>query len=53
MWRRQVPLAEARVQPDEDLWDDLLGHMREQVLVPVVGPEMVMVADGDRRLPLV
>lgn len=40
------------MQPDEDFWDDLLGHMREQVLVPVVGPEMVMVADGERTLPL-
>jgi hypothetical protein len=40
------------LQPDEDFWDDLLGHLREQVLVPVVGPELVTVADGDRRLPL-
>lgn len=40
------------MQPDEDFWDDLLGHLREQVLVPVIGPDLVTVADGVRRLPL-
>lgn len=40
------------MQPDEDFWDDLLAHLREQVLVPVVGPEMVLTRDGDRTLPL-
>lgn len=25
---------------DEDFWDDLLGHLRQQVLVAVVGPDL-------------
>ena len=40
------------MQPDEDFWDDLLAHLRERMLVPVVGPQVLDVADGDRRLPL-
>lgn len=32
---------------NEDFWDDLLGHLREQVLVPVVGPDLAMVDVGD------
>lgn len=43
-------------RPDEDFWDDLLGHLREQVLLPVVGPQAVLVtepvAHGGRSLPL-
>ncbi|HTY35046.1 toll/interleukin-1 receptor domain-containing protein [Mycobacterium sp.] len=32
---------------NEDFWDDLLGHIRQQVLVPVVGPDLTMVnVDG-------
>lgn len=42
----------ARVQPDEDFWDDLLAHLRERVLVPVVGPELITVKDGERTLQL-
>lgn len=38
--------------PDEDFWDDLLAHLCEQVLLPVVGPQAVLVDDADRHLPL-
>ena len=32
----------------EDFWDDLLGHLRERVLVPFVGPELVTTDRGGR-----
>ena len=28
---------------NEDFWDDLLGHIRDRVLVPVVGPDLTVV----------
>ncbi len=28
---------------DEDFWDDLLGHLTEGMLVPIVGPDLLMV----------
>lgn len=31
---------------NEDFWDDLLGHIRQQVLVPVVGPDLTIVNVG-------
>ena len=37
---------------DEDFWDDLLGHIGSGLLVPFVGPELVLVDDGPRRVPL-
>jgi hypothetical protein len=37
---------------NEDFWDDLLGHLSDRVLVPVVGPELVTVPDGGRLVPL-
>jgi hypothetical protein len=40
------------VQASEDFWDDILGHLRDRVLLPVVGPELVTVQDGDRRVSL-
>jgi len=41
------------MQPDEDFWDDLIGHILGGQLVPIVGPELVLVDDGaGRRLPL-
>lgn len=40
------------MQPDEDFWDDLLAHLRERVLMPVVGPELITVKDGDRTVQL-
>lgn len=36
----------------EDFWDDLLGHLRDRVLLPVVGPELVTVQDGGRQVRL-
>ena len=32
---------------DEDFWGDLLGHIRDQVLVPVVGPDVTLVRVGN------
>ena len=32
---------------NEDFWGDLLGHIRHQVLVPVVGPDLTVVKVGD------
>jgi len=36
----------------EDFWDDILGHLKDRVLLPVVGPELVTVQEGDRRVSL-
>jgi hypothetical protein len=36
----------------EDFWDDLLGHLRDRALLPVVGPELATVRDGERRVSL-
>lgn len=38
--------------PDDDFWDDLLAHVRAGLLLPVVGPDLTLVDDGARRLPL-
>lgn len=37
---------------NDDFWDDLLSHIRDQVLVPVVGPDLtvVNVATANNRL---
>ena len=40
------------MQLDEDFWDDVLGHIGSGLLVPFVGPELVLVDDGPRRVPL-
>ena len=32
---------------NEDFWDDLLGHIRDRVLVPVVGPDLTVVNVGN------
>jgi SIR2-like domain len=40
------------VSASEDFWDDILGHLKERVLLPVIGPELVAVQDGDRRVTL-
>ena len=32
---------------DDDFWDDLLGHIRDQKLVTVVGPDVTVVKVGD------
>ena len=31
---------------NDDFWDDLLAHIRQRVLVPVVGPDVTVVNDG-------
>ncbi|MBX3679110.1 MAG: toll/interleukin-1 receptor domain-containing protein [Rhodocyclaceae bacterium] len=31
----------------EDFWDDLLGHLKEGLLLPIVGPEMLTVQSAD------
>jgi hypothetical protein len=33
----------------EDCWDDLLGHLRERVLIPFVGPELVTMEHAGAR----
>jgi hypothetical protein len=44
------PNEGGRMAEDEDFWDDLLAHIRQQVLVPVVGPQLcVVTADGTRK----
>jgi hypothetical protein len=37
---------------DEDFWDDLLAHVRDQRLVPVVGPELAVVDVGGSKQTL-
>src|ERR1700741_4429480 len=37
---------------DEDFWDDLLAHIRQRVLVPVVGPELTVVDIGNIKQTL-
>ena len=32
---------------NEDFWDDVLGHIEEQRLVPVVGPELTVINTGN------
>ena len=36
----------------QDFWDDLLGHLKDRALLPVIGPELVTVQDGERRVAL-
>ena len=31
---------------NDDFWDDLLAHIRQGVLVPIVGPDVTLVNDG-------
>jgi hypothetical protein len=33
---------------DEDAWDDLLSFIEERRVIPIVGPELLMVATADR-----
>jgi len=35
---------------DEDFWDDLLAHVRQQVLIPITGPDLnILAAEGTSR----
>jgi len=36
---------------DEDFWEELLSHIRQRVLVPVVGPDLTVVDVGDTEQP--
>jgi hypothetical protein len=36
-----------RIGVNDDFWDDLLGHIRHQELVPVAGPDVTVVNVGD------
>jgi hypothetical protein len=35
---------------DEDFWDDILGHLKQSVLVPIIGPELLTTTDGERHI---
>ncbi len=37
---------------DDYFWEDLLLHLEERKVIPLVGPELLTVADGDRSLTL-
>jgi hypothetical protein len=37
---------------DDDFWHHLLGHIRDQVLVPAVGPDLTVVKVGDAEQTL-
>ena len=37
---------------NEDFWDDLLGHIRDRVLVPVVGPDLTVIDVGNTERTL-
>ena len=37
---------------DDDFWDDLLDHVREQNLVTVVGPDVTVVKVGNAEQTL-
>lgn len=36
----------------EGFWADLLDYIQERTVIPVIGPELVTVRDGDRDVPL-
>jgi TIR domain-containing protein len=37
---------------NEDFWDDLMAHIRQRVLVPVVGPDLTLVNGGNTEQTL-
>jgi hypothetical protein len=37
---------------NEEFWDDILGHLKQRVLVPIVGPRLLTIADGSRAVTL-
>jgi hypothetical protein len=36
----------------EEFWDNLLDYIQDRTVIPVIGPELVTVREGDRDLPL-
>lgn len=41
-----------RTDVNDDFWEDLLSHIRQRVLIPVVGPDLTLVKVGDTEQPL-
>ena len=37
---------------DEDIWDDVLAYIEEGTLVPVLGPDLLLVEHEERQVPL-
>jgi hypothetical protein len=40
------------VNDKEVFWEDLLSHIRQRVLIPVVGPDLTVVNVGDAQQTL-
>jgi hypothetical protein len=38
--------------PSEEFWDDIQAHLRQRILVTVVGPELLVIPDGARTITL-
>lgn len=36
----------------EEFWEELLGQIEAELVIPVVGPELLMVAMNGRKTPL-
>src|SRR3954447_26841293 len=36
----------------ESFWDNLLDYIQDRTVIPVIGPELVTVREGDRDVPL-
>lgn len=47
-----VASGEGSMSASEEFWDNILGHLKAKVLVPIVGSELLIVPDGDRRVML-
>jgi len=37
------------VAGSEDFWEDILGHLRQRVLIPIVGPDLLVLKDAPGR----
>ncbi len=47
------PLAQPLTTPDDNAWDDLLSFIEEQRVIPIVGPELLLLrTDAGPRPPL-
>ena len=49
---RGVKGGKARMAVNDKFWSHLLAHLRQQVLVPVIGPDVTLVKDGDSERTL-
>jgi hypothetical protein len=43
-----APMAELQ----KEFWTDLLAYIEAGTVIPIIGPELVTVRDGDRDVPL-